>query len=107
MYAPAPCLRVRLQLRYPSVELAADCSQSMGCRVQVEVELRRIIKHSINLVTASVHTIGDRAVVSVVVRVVEEIDPMPAVVVTRRIVEMEGGHRTIKPVPGDVVAHAL
>ncbi len=106
-FAPAPCDARNPSCVIPSVELAADCSHVMGGRVQVEVEIRRIIKHSVNLVTAGVHTVGDRVVISVVARVIEEINPNIAVVVTRRIVKMEGGHRTIKPVPGDGVAHPL
>lgn len=75
--------------------------------VQVQIEVRRIIEDRVDLVTAGVHTVGNRPVVSVVVFVVEETNPNIAVVVTRRAVEMKGGHVAIEPVPVDVVAHSL
>jgi hypothetical protein len=46
-------------------------------------------------------------VISVEVLVVEEVNPMPAILVTRGMVQMEGGHVTGEPIPLDVVADPL
>lgn len=90
-----------------SVELPADRSFFVRGGVQVEVEIGRIIQHGVDLVPAGVNATGNGVVVAVEVCVVEEINPMSAVVATRGVVEMEGGHRTVEPVPADVVAHSL
>ena len=91
----------------PSVKLAADRSGLVRGGVQVQVEIRRMVEHSVDLVSAGMNAVGNGVVISIEMLVVEEINPMPTVVMTRRVVEMEGGHRTIEPVPGDVVAHSL
>lgn len=90
-----------------SVQLAADCSVPVRSGVQVQVEVRRIIQNGVNLVSAGMNTIGDRVVVSIEMLIVEQINPMPAVVVARGMMEMEGCHRAVEPVPCDVVAHSL
>jgi hypothetical protein len=50
---------------------------------------------------------GSGAVISIKMFVVEEINPMPTIVLTRGVVEMEGGHYAVEPLPGDVVTHSL
>ncbi len=91
----------------PSVKLAADRSGLVRGGVQVQVEIRWMVEHSVDLVSAGMNAVGNGVVISIEMLVVEEINPMPTVVMTRRVVEMEGGHRPIEPVPGDVVAHSL
>jgi hypothetical protein len=90
-----------------SVELPADRSGFVRGGVQVEIEVRRIIEYSVNLVLAGVNATGDGVVVTVEVGAVEQINPMSAVVATRCVVEMKSGHRTVEPVPGDVKAHSF
>src|SRR2546421_10760201 len=90
-----------------SVELPAERSGFVRGGVQVEIEVRRIIEHGVDLVPAGVNTTGDGVAVAVEVLVIEEINPMTAVVATRRVVEMEGSHRAVEPLPADVEAHSL
>jgi hypothetical protein len=44
---------------------------------------------------------------SVEVLVVEQINPVPAVVVARGVMEMKCCHRAVEPVPRDVIAHSF
>jgi hypothetical protein len=90
-----------------SVELASDRSGFVRSGVQVEVKVRRIVEHSVNLVSAGMNAASGGVVVSIEMFVVKEINPMPTIVVTRGIVEMEGGHYAVEPLPGDVVTHSL
>lgn len=90
-----------------SVQLAADRARLVRGGVQVEVEIRRIIEHCIDFVSAGMNTIGDGVVMSVEVLVVEQINPVPAVVVARGVMEMKCCHRAVEPVPRDVIAHSF
>jgi hypothetical protein len=49
----------------------------------------------------------DTVLLSIVPLVIEEIDPMPAVVATRGGVEMEAGHQTVEPLPRSDIADCL
>jgi hypothetical protein len=75
--------------------------------VQVQIEFRRIVEDLVNLIPAAISAVGDPVAISVVVLVVEEVNPMPAILVTRGMVQMEGGHVTVEPIPLDVVADPL
>jgi hypothetical protein len=66
-----------------------------------------MVKDSVDLASAGILTTDDGVVVSIEVLVVEEINPMVAVFVARGVVQMEGGHRTVEPVPVDVVTDPL
>ena len=82
--------------------------------MDVEIEVGRIVDDGLDLVSwahpvAAVHmnAAGDRVSGSGEALVVEEIDPMWALLPCGGGVEMEGGHRSVEFVPGDNKAGCL
>lgn len=72
-------------------------------RVDRKIVIRRVIDNFQELPVRAVYAARDGVSFPVEVLVVEEIDPMRSVLPTRCGVEMEGGHHTIKLVPGEEV----
>ncbi|HEX8933601.1 MAG TPA: hypothetical protein VF788_05305 [Pseudonocardiaceae bacterium] len=79
----------------------------MRSGVQVQIELRRVVQDLIDLIPAAINAVGDPVAISIEMPVVEEVNPMPAILVTRGVVQMESGHVTREPIPLDVVADPL
>jgi hypothetical protein len=75
--------------------------------VQVQIELGRVVQDLIDLIPAAINAVGDPVAISIEMPVVEEVNPMPAILVTRGVVQMESGHVTREPIPLDVVADPL
>jgi hypothetical protein len=75
--------------------------------MQVQIEFGRIVEDLVDLIPAAMNAVHDPVVISVVVLVVEEVNPMPAILMTGGVMQMEGSYITREPVPLDVVADPL
>lgn len=88
-------------------QLAADCSLFVRGRVDVEIVIGRIVDNVQDLLSGTMDATRGRVSRPVEVLVVEKINPMWSVVVTRGGVEVKGGHSSVELFPGEEVTGCL
>lgn len=79
----------------------------MPGRVDIEVVVRWVVENGTDLPPIGTDATPDRTLLPVETLVVEEIDPMPTVLITRGVVKMKGVYVAIEPAPREDVTHSL